>query len=1257
MATFIVNTEIDDVNPANSALSLREALVLAQGTAGADRIEFAAGVAQLDIGAGGVLTIAAGEDIEIDGDIDNDGIADVTLNGNGISRILNVEAGATASIDGVNLINGQDSGTSGVGGATGSYGAAGMPGAYGGPGNPGSDGTDGADGGNGGDGTDGGDAVGGIFNAGDLTLMNVGFAANNGDGGFGGVGGFGGAGGTGGTGGTGGGSYYDPELATYTALPSYGGDGGIGGDGGNGGIGGDGGDAVGSILNDTGATLTLINTSFGNSVNRSGYAGFYGHSNGFAGSGGGGGDAGSGGYGGGGGSGGSDFSMIYQGGDGGDGGNGGVGGVSGNGGSGGDSGNMILNRGTVTSVGTSALYAGYSNVNTSNAGYAGYAATYGGAGGAAGTGGYGTPYGADGMAGVDGAPRTSGIDGADGAGSTTILNQGGTNTVTSADSILYINGTDIEVEEGDAGGATVTFHINRAGSVQEMTQVDWAVTGLSAGLDASDFVGGVLPSGTETFIAGGNRSVQVTFDILGDTDFEFDEDFTITLSNLIDAAGGDTQGLGVSSVQGTVISDEFIYEGYSDAALTTLVIADNSFSVVDAALAAGSFIDVVEEAVAGDIGATVVTTDDLTISADAPFDADFSLGAGVTNLTVTGTTNASATGGTTDDTIIMGDGNNLVEGGGGADSLTGGAGVDTVSYATSDAAVEVGIAMGATVTGGHATGDTLSGFENVTGSAFGDTLRGDAGNNVLAGLNGDDTLEGGAGADVHDGGMGDDTASYANAASAIRTNLASGGTFGEALGDSYIDVENLTGSAFNDTLIGNALGNVLTGGAGADVLSGGGGADTAAYADSGMAVQVNLAAGTGANGDADGDQFFSIENVSGSAFNDTLIGGSGVNVLRGAGGNDVILDLSGGNDQMFGEDGNDQLQGGAGGDLLDGGIGTDEARYNTSDAAVSVNLRTGAVSGGHAVGDTFVSIENLVGSQFDDMLVGDIGVNRLDGFLGDDTLQGGGGADTLFGDLGFDTADYSDSTVGIDVGLFRIGTGGTAGGDTLIGVEAIVGSQFGDTLVGAGAFPIIQLDGGNGNDLLFDYGGVGILNGGDGDDTLIGRLGADEHNGGDGIDVARFASAVGAVTIDLAAGTGSGADAEGDTFTDVENVVGSRFFDTLTGDANDNRLEGLAGRDRLTGGEGNDLLFGGADLDTFVFDTANWGNDTIFDFDANPGREKMDMSALGITFADLAIVNTAFGVRVDYDDPTFGVQTIALGGVGVADITADDFIF
>ena len=461
----------------------------------------------------------------------------------------------------------------------------------------------------------------------------------------------------------------------------------------------------------------------------------------------------------------------------------------------------------------------------------------------------------------------------------------------------------------------------------------------------------------------------------------------------------------------------------------------------------------------------------------------------------------------------------------------------------------------------------------------------------------------------------------------------------------------------NDSLSGGAGDDVLNGGTGTDTLNGGADTDTATYIDAGGAVSANLATGSGTLGEANGDTYISIENLIGSSFADTLIGGAGSNTLSGGVGADVILDISGGDDVLLGGNGADQLQGGAGADILDGGFGLDSARYNTSDAAVFVNIGADTASGGHATGDELDSIENLVGSQFGDTLTGHAGANVLDGFAGDDTLQGGAGADTLIGSAGFDTADYSDSTTAIDIGMFRVGTGGTAQGDTLNGIEAIIGSDHGDTLVGTGFYSPIQLDGGDGNDLLFDYGGVAVLNGGAGDDTMIGRLGADQFDGGADTDVVRYADAIGAVNANLATGMGSGSDAQGDTYANVENLVGSRFFDTLVGDAGDNRLEGLAGRDTITGGEGNDQMFGGADLDTFVFTNGNWGNDIIHDFDANPGREKMDMSMIGNQFSDLTIVDTAFGVRVDYDHPSFGIQTIALGGVDLADITADDFIF
>ena len=100
-----------------------------------------------------------------------------------------------------------------------------------------------------------------------------------------------------------------------------------------------------------------------------------------------------------------------------------------------------------------------------------------------------------------------------------------------------------------------------------------------------------------------------------------------------------------------------------------------------------------------------------------------------------------------DDTLIGGDESDRLVGQGGADSLDGGGGVDEVSYFTSSAAVSVNLATGA-VSGGHAQGDTISGFEDVWGSAHDDTLAGDRGANELNGGAGSDTLTGGAGADI-----------------------------------------------------------------------------------------------------------------------------------------------------------------------------------------------------------------------------------------------------------------------------------------------------------------------------------------------------------------------------------------------------------------------------------------------------------------------------------------------------------------------------
>jgi Ca2+-binding RTX toxin-like protein len=511
------------------------------------------------------------------------------------------------------------------------------------------------------------------------------------------------------------------------------------------------------------------------------------------------------------------------------------------------------------------------------------------------------------------------------------------------------------------------------------------------------------------------------------------------------------------------------------------------------------------------------------------------------------------TGSGTANVIAGGDGNDTIEGLGGADTLDGGTGTDTVSYTHSGSGVTIDLGLAtAQVSGGDATGDVLSNFENVAGSAFADTLTGTAGANVLTGGAGDDVLAGLGGADILDGGAGSDTASYAASAAAVTVNLSTGAASGgDAQGDTLIAIENLIGSAFADTLTGDAGVNRLDGGAGddllaglggADILDGGAGTDTASYAASGASVTVNLTTNVNTGGDAQGDILSNIENVTGSAFADTLTGNAGINTLTGGAGDDVLAGLGGA-------------------DILDGGAGSDTASYAASGAAVTVNLATGAASGGDAQGDTLISIENVIGSAFADTLTAAAAGSRLSGGDGNDTLVAGAGADTLDGGAGTDTADYSASTAAISINLLTgTASGGYADGDTLTGIENVVGSGYDDLIVGDA--------------------GANTLTGGAGNDTLIGGAGADVLDGGAGTDTADYSSSGAAVSVNLTTGFASDGNADGDTLISIENLVGSNFNDTLTGDAGVNVLKGGAGDDVLVGLGGADVLDGGTGSNT-----------------------------------------------------------------------------
>ncbi|HEY8380561.1 MAG TPA: hypothetical protein VIL09_00280, partial [Microvirga sp.] len=244
--------------------------------------------------------------------------------------------------------------------------------------------------------------------------------------------------------------------------------------------------------------------------------------------------------------------------------------------------------------------------------------------------------------------------------------------------------------------------------------------------------------------------------------------------------------------------------------------------------------------------------------------------------------------------------------------------------------------------------------------------------------------------------------------------------------------DSIIAGATTDTLLGGTGNDTLEGGAGPDTLSGGDGSDTASYAGSGSAVTVDLATATASGGDAGGDTLIAVENVTGSAFADRLTGDGGANVLRGGDGDDTLDGGSGadtlmggaGRDALSGGVGDDVLEGGAGSDVLDGGTGRDTASYADSTGPVTINLATGVGSGFDAEGDTFNSIESVIGSSFADTLIGDSNANGLFGGIGDDVLSGGSGSDTLEGGSGTDTASYAASAQAVTVSL----AGGTGQG-------------------------------------------------------------------------------------------------------------------------------------------------------------------------------------------------------------------------------------
>ena len=586
--------------------------------------------------------------------------------------------------------------------------------------------------------------------------------------------------------------------------------------------------------------------------------------------------------------------------------------------------------------------------------------------------------------------------------------------------------------------------------------------------------------------------------------------------------------------------------------------------------------------------------------------------------------------GTDQDDYITGEDNspNQIEGRDGGDTLIGGAGPgDTVSYESSDRRVRVdlgdGTSDGSNNSGGHATGDNISGFENIKGSAFGDVLKarlddtdvdtdGRQGS-TLWGLGGDDTLEGAGGDDTLEGGAGADE--------------LDGGKSGEA-------------SAANTEK------------------------NTLSYAGSDAGVTVNLATVSVSGGHAEGDDIETYEflddkgtadntsddvkidvatfvNVTGSMHDDRLIGDRFANKLEGGEGDDSLRGGAGG----------DTLVGGKGADMLYGGqdSGSDDqpedwAVYRDAEAGVAVNLNTSSGTGGEAMGDMLKNIELVWGSKHND------------------TFVAGAGADVIHGDGGSDTVSYEKSKHGVtvvlangqygddpatteteetdvffaasdaDVTAWRAPDGGTrpavqagdladttdksyAKGDILASIENVTGSRGNDTIRGDDTPNVIK--GGAGNDTLSGAGQNDKLHGGAGNDTLGAR-----------------------------------------PATDSEAALTDDGDDMLYGDAGNDKLYGGAGSDTLVGGAGDDDLSGGAGNDIFVFSPGN-GSDVIISADDgfSATEDKIDLRAFYIEAADLVgLINVRAGNAVinlqDHGGGTILIQDIT--DLDVFDVEDDE---
>jgi Ca2+-binding RTX toxin-like protein len=801
-----------------------------------------------------------------------------------------------------------------------------------------------------------------------------------------------------------------------------------------------------------------------------------------------------------------------------------------------------------------------------------------------------------------------------GSGDDTINGNGGGDTISAGagNDIVAYWGTETSL---DGGTGTNTLQMKATGTVNlaaaDQTSGDVTTVTNFQNVDASALTVGASITGSSgvNIITGGSGDDGI--DGAGGAD--------------VIAAGGGNDGV-------TYHSSEVSIDGGSGTDTLTLA-ALGGITAVDFSVAAG---------------ADQTTGDTVAVSNFENLNASIA----ATALTVTGSTggNNITTGSGADtidgkggyDSISAGAGNDTVSYYSSENSIDGGSGTNTLI-----------LQAAATINLGNTdqtTGDltTVTNFQNVDGSAVstGMSMSGSSGANTITGGSGDDVIDGAGGADIIAAGAGNDTVYYRSGAasydggtgtntlilrSVVTVNLANGD---QTSGDSAtvtnfqnVDAsqvsgpETITGSSGANTITGSTGNDTIDGGGGLDVIDAGTGNDTVTYrgtevsidgnsgtdklvlAASGGITAINLSIGSDqTTGDTvtvsnfesvDASVMTTAVTVTGSSSANTIITGSGDDIIHGGAGADTITAGAG----------NDTVDYWGSETTIDGGTGTNTLIVKAVSGLSAVDLSVAAGSD-ITIGDTGTvkNFQNLDSSAVSTVLTvtGSSGANSIITGGGVDTIDGGGGADTISSGGGDDVITYRGTEVSINAGtgndtlvlaasggITAIDLGVAAGADQTTG-DGVAVSNFeyvnasalstGITITGSSGTNFIT--GGSGADIIDGAGGADTIAAGAGNDTVTYRGSETSIDGGSGTNTLVLATAT---TVNLSVADQTTIDVT--TVTNFQNVDASALSTgvAITGTSSANTITGGSGGDSIDGGGGADVLSGGAGDDAISY--------------------------------------------------------------------------